>query len=111
MSGEELADRAAQQMLADRGRFPSGGDVPFDVAISLIVVALRGRNDDQQAATELVEWWDTGILRDGVVRAEAQAMLDAGKADRMHFIQQAERAIIDRIVRRAALHQAREPRP
>jgi len=41
----------ANQMLADRGRFPSGGSVPYDVARELIATAL-----EQEARTPAINW-------------------------------------------------------
>lgn len=58
----------ARQMLADRGRFPSGGDVPFDVALSLIAAALRGRDRVVEALLDHLSEQITHVetrIRDG----------------------------------------------
>lgn len=52
----------ARQMLADRGRFPSGGEVPFDVTLSLIAAALRDRDrvveaEDLAAIDAILNRW------------------------------------------------------
>ncbi|SES09025.1 hypothetical protein [Sphingobium sp. YR768] len=55
--------------------------------------------EDQEAARELVRWWDTGVLLGPVLKRQAEEMLRSGKADADGYVRQAEQALIDRIVR------------
>lgn len=80
------------------------GWLPLPEARALPAEPASGEVDpDAKAAAELVEWWDTGILRDGAVRAEAAAIVARGHADGGNEVRMAEREITARIVRRAAL--------
>lgn len=88
------AERVAQQMLAARGRFPSGGDVPFDVALSLIAAALRGRDRVVEAAQFLSDRLDDLEWMDGELESTCRDYM--GHVDPAHA----------RL--RAALHDAKE---
>lgn len=57
------AREQAHNMLAARGRFPSGGDVPYNVALTLIADALAAQpvQLDREAVAELL--WRTDYRR------------------------------------------------
>jgi hypothetical protein len=64
----------AMEMLADRGRFPSGGPVPWDVCVSVIREALDAQEAEIKALTTALH--DAINRPKGVVPASADPYYD-----------------------------------
>ncbi len=99
----ELRRRAGSAYLRAAGHIgkpPRQDDATNDPADPRYDIEAEGR--DRRAAAELVKWWDTGVLGQGLVRAEASALLATGKVVDGDHVQRAERDIVNRIVRRVA---------